>query len=223
MELQLSFGKILMKRFTLGYLMKHGDFALQDAYDYVKSLRSIVKPNDSFMFQLRKYEATLKAKKTSLSINDFYKPKELKETNLLKMFPKSNIASQVIKTDRNLKHWFSSKSNRDDNQNIVESLNDNSDDSSRLENPMLPPTKKRTLMEYLKDTPDANGYSSVASDHTIASVVKGEEMGVENETWVCRMCTFENNCLLFTCEMCDTARDRLEKVEVGNPAQYVRK
>ena len=205
--------------FTLGYLMKHGGFALQDAYDYVKSQRSIIKPNESFMSQLRKYEATLKAKKTSLSIDNYlFRGGESKELTPSKMFPRSKVASNVSKTDRNLMHWFASNSKT---SNVAKN-DDNGNDGNRF---ILasPGKKKRTLMEYLQHTNAKNTNKNfddtnitVEDVNTYANTNDDANMGTSNrvrdgnpdteERWTCQLCTFENNYLLMNCEMCETER-----------------
>jgi protein-tyrosine phosphatase len=42
--------------FVIGYLMNKNEFTLDEALQHVKSCRSIVQPNTSFMYQLRQYK-----------------------------------------------------------------------------------------------------------------------------------------------------------------------
>merc|ERR1711907_652429 len=105
-----------------------------------------------------------------------------------RMFPKSNVASQVSKTDRNLKHWFTSNSNHDNDYSATEIQNDHSDNSKRRrESVSSPLTRKRTLIEYLVDIPNTDNHSSVAPGHAIALAMKGNKVDDEKKTWICQI------------------------------------
>ncbi len=45
--------------FVIGYLMKNNEMTLNEALDFVKGIRDIVQPNESFMKQLMDYENIL--------------------------------------------------------------------------------------------------------------------------------------------------------------------
>jgi hypothetical protein len=46
--------------FVIGYLMKKNEMTLEEALSYVKSIRPIANPNETFLEQLQRYEQLLK-------------------------------------------------------------------------------------------------------------------------------------------------------------------
>ena len=55
--------------FVIGYLMKKNEMSLNEALDYVQSIRSIVQPNLAFMTQLRAYELQLENERNAAAAN----------------------------------------------------------------------------------------------------------------------------------------------------------
>jgi protein-tyrosine phosphatase len=52
-------GKSRSASIVIAYLMKHNQMALQKAFNFVKSKRALIQPNNGFMIQLREYEQKL--------------------------------------------------------------------------------------------------------------------------------------------------------------------
>ncbi|KAG2388013.1 hypothetical protein C9374_000863 [Naegleria lovaniensis] len=52
-------GKSRSASFVLAFLMKHFNFNLKQAYDYLKERRELIRPNDGFIMQLMEYEYKL--------------------------------------------------------------------------------------------------------------------------------------------------------------------
>ena len=55
--------------FVIGYLMKKNEMSLDEALDYIQSIRSIVQPNLAFMSQLRAYELQLANERSAAAAN----------------------------------------------------------------------------------------------------------------------------------------------------------
>ncbi|MBN3314661.1 DUS28 phosphatase, partial [Atractosteus spatula] len=53
----------------VAYLMKHRGLSLQEAFQMVKSARSVVEPNEGFWAQLQRYEKELERRRTSVGGN----------------------------------------------------------------------------------------------------------------------------------------------------------
>ena len=56
--------------FVIGYLMKKNELSLNEALDYIQSIRSIVQPNLAFMTQLRAYELQLENERNAAAANN---------------------------------------------------------------------------------------------------------------------------------------------------------
>jgi Dual specificity phosphatase, catalytic domain len=89
--------------FVVAYLMKKLGMSAESALAVVKARRPCVKPNESFLRQLQKYEGALKAPAGSRQISDFL----VKRTDATSVqIPPSQKIDMVPKNERNIKHWF---------------------------------------------------------------------------------------------------------------------
>lgn len=75
--------------FVLGYLMKKNGMTLDEALEYVKTIRPIVMPNLAFMAQLRAYEIILDKERQN-SVESFDKETSKEPTALSSSGPRAN-------------------------------------------------------------------------------------------------------------------------------------